>query len=194
MKTTRMFLPLINCLFCSLFFLPSAFAQTGKGTLLLGGNAGMSFYSEQNENVFNASLSTRIGFFVVNRFAVGASLPLSLNTSRDYESWNIGIGPFARYYIGKGKVNPFMEVDLSWSRFRYRYREPGGSIITNTNQTRSLGLGIGLAYFITPNIGLETILSYDLTGTKMTPGRSYSSRGRLNLNVGFQVYFSRSPE
>ena len=183
----------ICSLFCLFILLSEAYAQTEKGNILLGGNAGMSFYSEQNENVFNASLSPRIGFFVANRFAVGASLPLGLNTSKNYESWNIGIGPFARYYFGSGKIMPLIEAEVSLNRFRSRYRELGGNTITNTYNMRNIGVGLGLAYFLTPAIGLEGILSYDASRSRVNSFGS-STRGQLNLNVGFQIYFSRNQE
>ncbi|HLL44111.1 MAG TPA: hypothetical protein VK369_13275, partial [Segetibacter sp.] len=56
---------------------------------------------------------------------------------------------------------------------------------TNTS-TNGLGLGIGpgLAYFITPNIGLEGLLKY--RGIVGFGNKATSSD--LNLSFGFQIY------
>jgi hypothetical protein len=54
------------------------------------------------------------------------------------------------------------------------------------SNTTGLGLGIGpgYAYFITPNIGLETLLKYN--GVVGFGSEPYSSN--LNLGIGFQIY------
>src|SRR5687767_3997835 len=100
MQTTRLQFVFLSCLLCSLFFLTPSYAQTGKGSMLLGGNGGLRFDSENSQNIFNAYLSPRIGFFVIDKLALGISLPLSISTSDDFENSSIGISPFIRYYIG----------------------------------------------------------------------------------------------
>ena len=53
----------------------------------------------------------------------------------------------------------------------------------NTNGL-GLGFGPGFAYFITPNVGLETLLKYNL----IVGFGSSATSSILNLNVGFQIY------
>jgi len=54
--------------------------------------------------------------------------------------------------------------------------------------TNGLGLGIGpgYAYFISPNVGLETLLKYN--GIVGFGSQAYSSA--VNLGFGFQIYLS----
>ncbi|MEP6595022.1 MAG: hypothetical protein ABJA71_03705, partial [Ginsengibacter sp.] len=47
-----------------------------------------------------------------------------------------------------------------------------------------LGFGPGYAYFITPNIGLETLLKYN----GIIGFGNATTQSNLNLNVGFQIY------
>lgn len=186
-----MFFTLIFCLFSTVLFLSDAFAQTGKGSMLLGGNAGINFSSERSDDKsFGMSLYPQAGFFVANSFALGASVSLgysSYNTNSTRTN-NIGLGPFVRYYLGSGKALPFLEARGGWGRYQSRYEEPGGVERKYTDHIGYGGLGIGLAYFLTPSVGLEPLLSYDIYGED-----SYTRR-TLNFRIGFQVYFSRKGE
>lgn len=62
---------------------------------------------------------------------------------------------------------------------------------TNTLNVKTNGLGLGIgsgyAYFVTPNIGLETLLKYN--GIVGFGNQAYSST--VDLNFGFQIYLSR---
>jgi hypothetical protein len=196
MKMTRMLILFTSYLFCSLFFLPAAFAQTEKGSLLLGGNAGMNFSSQPNNKHFSASVSPRVGVFVANRLALGATVPVNYSSSEinSFRYFNIGIGPFVRYYMGAGKAVPFLEARGGLNFSRYRYEEPGGIERKETQNYRYGGLGLGLAYFITPSIGLESILSYDANRSSSSNSMGSNTSGQLNLNIGFQIYFSRNQE
>lgn len=187
---TRMLILFTSYLFCSLFFLPAAFAQTEKGSLLLGGNVGMNFSSQPNNKHFSASVSPRVGVFVVNRLALGATVPMGYTSSGINSSryFNIGIGPFVRYYMGAGKAVPFLEAKGGWNHSRYRYEAPIGIERKETQNYGYGGLGLGLAYFLTPSVGLESLLSYDIYRQN-----SFTNRN-LNLNIGFQIYFSRNQE
>ena len=57
------------------------------------------------------------------------------------------------------------------------------------DNTNGLGFGVGpgLAYFVTPNIGLEGLLKY---GTIVGFGSAASS-SNLTFNFGFQIYLPR---
>ncbi|QHT66843.1 outer membrane beta-barrel protein [Rhodocytophaga rosea] len=190
MKTTRMLLPLICSLFCLLFFLPTAYAQTEKGTLLLGGNASMSFNSQMSNKSFGVSIYPQVGFFVANKFALGANVSLGYSSYdvNSFRSGSIGIGPFVRYYLGAGKAIPFLEARGGWNHYQSKYKEPNGTTRKDRQNSGYGGLGLGLAYFLTPTIGLESLLSYDLYRQN-----SYTNRA-LNLRIGFQIYFSRNKE
>jgi hypothetical protein len=190
MKTTRMLFTFFYFLFCTILFLPEAYSQSEKGSILLGGNATMSFSSQSHNKYFSASVSPHVGIFIANRFALGATIPFGYSSSWVNSSryLNIGIGPFVRYYMGGGKVVPFLQGKGGWNHSRYSYEEPSGIKRKDIQNSGYGGLGLGLAYFITPSVGLESLLSYDLYRQN-----SFTNRV-LNLNVGFQIYFSRNKE
>lgn len=89
-----------------------------------------------------------------------------------------------RYYINDPKTNVLKHGRLFFE---------GNVGIEGTNtlnvKTNGLGLGIGpgYAYFVTPNIGLETLLKYN--GIVGFGNQAYSST--VDLNFGFQIYLSR---
>ncbi len=61
-----------------------------------------------------------------------------------------------------------------------------GDNVSHGATTNGLGIGIGpgVAYFITPNIGLEGLLKYN----GIIGGGNDALRNTLNFNFGFQIY------
>ncbi|MGV3539684.1 MAG: hypothetical protein ACO1OQ_07735, partial [Rufibacter sp.] len=59
-----------------LLFTASAYAQTEKGTTLIGGSGMFHFNTEDGNNPSYFTLSPRVGFFIVNNFAIGAGIPI----------------------------------------------------------------------------------------------------------------------
>jgi hypothetical protein len=95
------------------------------------------------------------------------------------------VGPLARYYIS----DPKTEV-LRRSRFFLE----GNIGIQGTNphvgaSTNGLGIGFGpgLAYFVTPNVGLEGLIKWNpIVGFGSTAATS-----NLTFGLGFQIYLSK---
>lgn len=113
---------------------------------------------------------------------MGTGLPFSFSSSERFNAFNIGISPFARYYFNTNKVSPFVEGKVGFSHVASTYKETVGTPSKNSNQYLTGGLGVGIAYFITPTIGLEAILSYDILRLDL------NNKNSLNLNAGFQIY------
>ena len=162
--------------FCSL----KSSAQIQKGNVLVGGDlAGLHFGSG---GYFNVSIDPKVGFFIRDNVAVGAYVNFGLTTAKDQSTLTTyGVGALARYYINDPKTNV-----LNHGRLFFEGNVGIEGTNTKNASTNGLGLGIGpgYAYFITPNIGLETLLKYN--GIVGFGNQTTSST--VDLNIGFQIY------
>lgn len=161
----------------------SAQAQIQRGNVMVGGNlAGINFGID-DPHVFEFNISPKAAWFVQDNIALGAYANFGLQTAKNSATTiSYGVGPLARYYSGSdvevlnhGRI--FGEVTAGLGGLNV---SQGGG---NTNGF-DFSFGPGFAYFITPNIGLETLVKYNgLTG--------FGNEGyqhKLNLSFGLQIY------
>lgn len=162
-------------------------AQLQKGNLLVGGDLANLNLILGGSSSFSATIDPKIAFFIKDNTAIGVYINFGLQTAKHAgTSYNYGVGALGRYYINDPKTNVLKQGRLF---FEGNIGIQGVKISGGSN-TNGLGLGIGpgYAYFITPNIGLETLLKYNgIVGFGSQP---YSST--LSLNIGFQIYLSGS--
>jgi hypothetical protein len=162
--------------FCSL----QSNAQIQKGNILVGGDlAGLHFGSG---GYFNVNIDPKVGFFIRDNVAVGAYVNFGLTTAKDQSTvTTYGVGALARYYVNDPKTNVLKHGRLF---FEGNVGIEGNN--TKNTSTNGLGLGIGpgYAYFITPNIGLETLLKYN----GIVGFGSQATSNTVDLNIGFQIY------
>ncbi|RYY61495.1 MAG: hypothetical protein EOO05_06195 [Chitinophagaceae bacterium] len=168
----------------SLFFVAIANAQLQSGNVLVGGNIANFNLGLNKGSVYNIQLQPKAAWFVSDNFAVGAYVNFGISGAKDAPTTTTyGVGPLARYYLGESKMNVLKHG---------RWFAEGNAGIGGTNTSKGgnstngldLGVGPGYAYFITPNIGLETLLKYN--GTVGFGNETYSNN--LGLSVGFQIY------
>ena len=161
----------------------SASAQIQEGNVLVGGNfANMNLGLNRTHN-FSLDITPKAAWFVVDNIALGGYVNLGTETAKSSNTiFNYGVGALGRYYTGAdaailkhGRV--FGEVNLGIGGVNI---SNGGG---NTNGL-NLGIGPGFAYFVTPNLGLETLLKYN--GLVGFGNQTYQSN--LNLSFGFQIY------
>ena len=159
-------------------------AQLQKGNVLVGGNIANFNLGLNEGSVYNISIQPKAAWFVSDNLAIGAYLQFGIAGAKDAATTlNYGVGPLARYYASNSKMNVlkhgrwFMEGNLGIG---------GENVSKGGNSTNGLNLGAGpgYAYFITPNIGLETLLKYN--GTVGFGNETYAHN--LGLSVGFQIY------
>ena len=162
-----------------------AFSQIQKGNILAGGDIANFDIGLQKNSAFSMTIDPKLAFFIKDNVAVGAYIDFGLQTIPGSTGTltNYGVGALARYYLSaKNSMSPlkhsriFFEGNVGISGVNV----PGGS---NTNGL-GIGIGPGFAYFITPNIGLETLLKYN----GMLGFGNTTTQSDLNLNVGFQIY------
>jgi hypothetical protein len=161
----------------------TANAQIQRGNVLVGGNFANINLGLDNSKVFSFNITPKAAWFVQDNIALGAYVDLGLQTAKGSSTTtNYGVGALGRYYTGKD-----VEVLRHGRFFAEATAGLGGINVSdgggNTNGL-DLGVGPGFAYFITPNIGLETLLKYR---NRVGFGDA-TSQSNLNLSFGFQIY------
>ncbi len=167
------------CLICSLPLL----SQVEKGRYLFGGSASASVSLNNSKQLpsapssFEFGLSPRAGKFVKDQLALGLTVDLGRQVQTNTSSFNVGIGPFARYYFFESGRE--LNV-LAGGGFEL------GTVSTNLGFRQdyyNIRLSSGPVYFIEPNIGLELLLNYSLNKI------GQASRNLLFMSFGFQWHF-----
>lgn len=161
-------------------------AQIEKGNYLIGGDLANFNIGLSSGGAFSASINPKVAWFIKDNTALGGYVNFSLATAKGAgTTTGYGVGALGRYYLNDTKTNLAKHGRLF---FEGNVGIQGQSISDGSNTTGlGLGVGPGYAYFITPNIGLETLLKYN--GIVGFGKQAYASN--LGLNVGFQIYLSR---
>lgn len=161
----------------------AANAQIQKGNVLVGGNLTNINLGLDDPKIFSVDITPKAGWFIQDNVAVGGYVNFGLRTAKNSSTTtSYGLGALGRYYTGKDT-----EVLKHGRFFAEATVGIGGTNVSgggaNTNGL-NLSVGPGFAYFITPNIGLETLLKYNgLVGFG-----SATTQNNLNLSFGFQIY------
>jgi hypothetical protein len=161
-------------------------AQIQRGNVLVGGDIA-NFNIGLDQGAYTTfDINPKAAWFIRDNTAVGAYVNLGYSTAKGKGSdFKYGVGALARQYMGGNAVPAvrhtrlFVEANLGIEGVNH-------SVASTNSTTNGLGLGIGpgLAYFITPNIGLEGLIKYDgIIGFGTTPKTS-----TLDFNFGFQIY------
>lgn len=159
-------------------------AQIQRGNALVGGDLANFSIGLKKGAVTDISLSPKAAWFINDNVAVGAYVNFRLQTAKDAGTIvDYGVGPLARYYINDPKVNLLQHG--RWF-FEGNVGIEGENVSDGGGSTNGLGLGFGpgYAYFITPNVGLETLLKYN----GIVGFGNATTTSNLNLNLGFQIY------
>lgn len=161
-------------------------AQLLKGNVLAGGDIAKFSLGLDKGSYFTLSIDPKAAWFIQNNLAVGGYVHLGLITTKGSNTeTSYGVGALARYYLGADQVNT--ESILKHTRI-FVEGNVGleGDNVSHGATTNGLGIGIGpgVAYFITPNIGLEGLLKYN----GIIGGGNDGLRNTLNFNFGFQIY------
>ena len=161
-------------------------AQIQRGNVLVGADIANFNIGLTTGGRSTFQIDPKAAWFIKDNTALGGYLNLGYSTAKGQGSdFSYGIGALARQYAGGNAVPAvrhtrlFVEANIGIEGINH-------SVSSTNTTTNGLGLGIGpgLAYFITPNIGLEGLLKYNgIFGFGTTPTSS-----NLNFNFGFQVY------
>ncbi|SJZ44851.1 Outer membrane protein beta-barrel domain-containing protein [Chitinophaga eiseniae] len=167
-------------------------AQIQKGNIMVGAsltNLNVTFQKEST--AFGANITPKIGWFIKDGLAIGGYVNFGANTTKNKttdiraSNTNYGVGAFARYFVEDKNVR---KLEFS-KRVRFFAEANAGFAGQNPASGAStngfnVGIGPGISYFITPNVGLEGLLKYDLT----VGGGNSTTANNLSLGIGFQIY------
>lgn len=156
----------------------AANAQTGKGNWLIGGSASFSSSKdggEGAESVSNFVIAPDAGYFVADDLAVGAMIQFQSATG-GYS--NFAAAPFVRYYFLPIGDNAKLFGQGSFGFGSTKLSSDDESVSSTAWELRA-----GPAFFLNPNVALETTLSYGQTKLKDVPASK-----AFGVNVGFQIH------
>ncbi len=141
--------------FFLLFTAATAWSQTSKGNMFIGGTAGFSMERMgDNDAVTTISLAPSAAYFVVDRLALGGQFELVSAFNDEATVTAFGIQPLVRYYFnGSGVVQPFGQAKFNWSTIKVEGLDAEPGI--------GYGLGVGADFFLNEHVAFEAIVGYD---------------------------------
>nr|WP_199158337.1 hypothetical protein [Pedobacter sp. ASV2] len=162
----------------------SAKAQISKGDVMIGANLSNINFALDKPNAFSLTINPKAAWFIQDGLALGGDVSFGVETPGKGlgTTINYGVGALGRYYGAKGAnelanhTRFFGEATVGIS----------GRNLSGGGSTNGLGFsfGPGFTYFVTRNVGLETLLKYQ--GVVGFGSSAYAHN--LNLGVGFQIY------
>lgn len=165
----------------------TANAQLQKGNVLIGGDLAGFNLGLNEGGAFSMSLTPKAAWFIKDNVALGGYVDFGLATAKNAGTTvNYGVGGLGRYY--------FSSSDVAVARSTRFFLEANAGLqgvnVSGGGSTNGLGLGFGpgLAYFVTPNVALESLLKY----TGVVGFGSSATASLLQLNLGFQIYLPGS--
>lgn len=161
-------------------------AQIQRGNVLVGADLANLNLGLSEGSYTTIEINPKAAWFIKDNTAIGAYVNLYVLTAKGQgTAFNYGLGALGRRYFSGNALNV-----LRSTRFFLEGNvgiQGVNSSASGTNTTTNglgLGIGPGIAYFITPNIGLEGLFKYNgILGFGTSPTNS-----NLNLSVGFQIY------
>ena len=158
-------------------------AQIQTGNVMVGGNFANINIGLNDPQIFSLAITPKAAWFIQNNVALGGYVNFGVETAKGSSTTtSYGVGGLGRYYTGAdvAVINHgrfFAEATVGIG---------GVNVSNNGGNTNGLNLSIGpgFAYFVTPTIGLETLLKYN--GLAGFGSQSYQSN--INLSFGFQIY------
>lgn len=161
-------------------------AQIQRGNVLIGADLSSFQLSLNKGHAFNMNIQPKVAWFVSDNLALGGYVNFALTTAKGSGTYTqYGVGALARSYTGGNAIAAvrhtrlFFEGNLGIEGDNNNF----AGVKTSTNGL-GVGIGPGLAYFITPNIGLEGLVKYQgIIGFGTT-----ATTSNIRLGIGFQVY------
>jgi hypothetical protein len=151
----------------------TAWSQTSKGDMLIGGTAGFSIAKMgDNDAITTITLAPNAGYFVIDRLAVGGGLKLVSEFNDEATITAFGLQPLARYYFsGSGSVRPFGQANFDWSMLKIEDLDAEHGF--------GFGVGIGADFFFNEHVAFEGILGYDYF--------KFKNADDASSNLGFRL-------
>jgi len=187
-------------------------AQMTKGDWVISGNTGLGFnnttttvkgggYSEDNPRVNKFNITPSVGYFVIDKLAVGIDLDFS-NTVTKYNKTKLtttsfAVMPSAAYYFANNsKFVPFLGAGIGYATVKDKGEmDLMGYPVSNETKMEGLMWRVkgGVTYMATQSLGVNLGLSYDQFSSKETYMNTKFTTNIKNFGVNFGFsYFIKS--
>ena len=177
--------------FSLLFSVFTSWAQINKGQFLVGGSGTFyaNSYSMSESKNRGFYIEGRSGIFLIDKMAAGVQLGYSyvkefytLNTGERHQQFSrdFSTGPFLRYYILAAEKKINFLVDGSY----YHKWSKSGVLRSSVEKSYGYAFGAGPAFFLNPNISLETTLNYEYND-------ELRDSKKFKFKVGFQAHLTK---
>lgn len=165
----------------------SAKSQLTKGNWMISGSASISTLESSSTATAqfkqtNIQLSSGVGYFLKDKFAVGLKPSISYGDNSVANSNTIiGIGPLVRYYfLNTDRVfNLFTEGSYSYGIITYK-----GGISSRSN---GFSISGGSVIFFNSSVGLEFNIAYSTTKVIGFTG----TNNEIRFGIGFQFHLEK---
>ena len=179
-----------------------AYAQFGKGTMMVGGSFGANFKTNKskydgntntNGKYADVSFDPQFGIFVINNLALGGGLGMSTSAYNDDDSDykdvtnEFTIQPMARFYVDPGI---FFQGKLMFGGAKSKVTNNGDTDITDY-AVNGWSLSAGYAYLLNNVVAIEPQIGYGAKGYRNKDSDVRSVDGGIFLRVGFQIYLRK---
>jgi hypothetical protein len=180
-----------------LSFSMSSFAQFQKGTVTsnisIGDIRNFSIRNKSFDKNNNLSFNPGFGYFIKKNWEVGVGINFNSVHFRDtlygghsYNGHTFGINIYTNYYLGKGKLKPYLTFQTGWNQITGNSSYLGNMEYYKRRQIY-YGIGGGLNW----NISRRFSLFAEATYRNEYPYAKYGD-GQLNLTIGARFFFNRS--
>ncbi|MEJ0032133.1 MAG: hypothetical protein WDO15_17930 [Bacteroidota bacterium] len=176
-------------------------AQTGAGSFMIGGSAGISRNSHHGSpdvatvSPVNLSVSPTVGYFPINNLMTGITAGYTYNrmdqNGEKARTNGYSVGPILRYYVPfKTRFAAFAETAATYGKSISTSKGVSQGIDFN-EKSRYVNYiyraGAGVTWFVSPNIGIEGIVGYRQNNEKsFSEWISY-----VYANIAIQFYLPR---
>ncbi len=192
----------------SVLYLAIAQGQLNKKTWLVGGSG--SFYSYKQDfrtitgnavyKITNIEVSTSLGYFILEKFAVGLRPSFSSEKTKGISSSSglVGsghterwaIGPFARYYFLEKNKSFNILADISYQLGQLIHL----GAMHEKGKNNNLSVMAGTEIFFNTSAGLEILLGYSdkIFSIENSPGEFSNEKKGFQVSVGFVLHLEKN--
>jgi hypothetical protein len=186
----------LTLVLASSFFCLLSFAQIKKGTIVPHFDIGnLRYLSIENKNSLKnnqLSFNPGVGYFIKNNWEIGVGLNLFSHYYSDtiagghyLRTRTFGINIYTNYYVGKGKLKPYLTFQTGWDHITGSYSSPW--VFNNMRDSYIYtAIGGGLNWNISSRFSIFTEATYRKESLFNPNGHS-----RLNLTIGARFFFNR---
>ncbi|WP_394666910.1 OmpW family outer membrane protein [uncultured Chryseobacterium sp.] len=184
-------------------------AQMTKGDWVISGNTGIGFNNMETKTKVNGqsfdgpkvssfSVTPSVGYFVIDKLAVGIDLGFTSVTTKDSGDKttisNFSVMPTATYYFANSsKFVPFLGAGIGYATGKSKYTSTLlGTTTSNEVSTDGLAWKAkgGVTYMATQSLGINLGLGFDQFYNKETvAGYEYkTTTSTFGVNLGFSYF------